>query len=212
MSENITEEEQVEELKKWWAENSRAIIIGLVIGLGGVFGWKSWQDYQQQMGVQASVQYQQALHALDRGARDELDSLGNQLVKEYPRTPYPAMAKLAMAKAAFEAKDGEAARSHLQWVVDNSSDGEVVQIARLRLSRILLDEGNPDAALKLIGSTSEAFSVAYSEQRGDIYRAKGLYDKAAEAYREALSKDPASKTFIQMKLEDVLSRQTGVDK
>ncbi|MEW8396328.1 MAG: tetratricopeptide repeat protein, partial [Candidatus Thiodiazotropha sp.] len=40
MSEYQTEEEQVEAIKRWWKENGTSVIAGLVIGLGGIFGWQ----------------------------------------------------------------------------------------------------------------------------------------------------------------------------
>ena len=39
-----SEQEQVEDIKKWWKENGRSVIAGLVIGLGGMVGWKSWDQ------------------------------------------------------------------------------------------------------------------------------------------------------------------------
>ncbi|MDH5355953.1 MAG: tetratricopeptide repeat protein, partial [Gammaproteobacteria bacterium] len=34
-----TDEEQVEKLKKWWQENGRSVIAGIIIGVGGLFGY-----------------------------------------------------------------------------------------------------------------------------------------------------------------------------
>ncbi|PAR85254.1 YfgM family protein, partial [Vibrio cholerae] len=39
-----TEEQQVEAIKDWWKENGKAVIFGAVIGLGGLFGWRYYQD------------------------------------------------------------------------------------------------------------------------------------------------------------------------
>ncbi|MGU3844696.1 YfgM family protein, partial [Vibrio diabolicus] len=39
-----TEEQQVEAIKDWWKENGKAVIIGAVVGLGGLFGWRYYQD------------------------------------------------------------------------------------------------------------------------------------------------------------------------
>ncbi len=39
-----SEEQQVEAIKDWWKENGKAVIFGAVIGLGGLFGWRYYQD------------------------------------------------------------------------------------------------------------------------------------------------------------------------
>ena len=35
-----TEEEQVEAIKKWWNENGKSIIVGIVVGITAIFGWR----------------------------------------------------------------------------------------------------------------------------------------------------------------------------
>ena len=42
-----TDDQEVEELKRWWNENGKTVVAGLVLGLGGVFGWTTWQGYSQ---------------------------------------------------------------------------------------------------------------------------------------------------------------------
>ena len=42
MSDHLTDEEQVEKVKAWLKENGTSIVAGVVIGLGGIFGWQFW--------------------------------------------------------------------------------------------------------------------------------------------------------------------------
>ena len=37
-----SEREQIEAMKKWWAQNGKAIITGLVLGLAALIGWQQW--------------------------------------------------------------------------------------------------------------------------------------------------------------------------
>ena len=39
-----SEEQQVEAIKDWWKENGKAVVLGVVVGLGGLFGWRYYQD------------------------------------------------------------------------------------------------------------------------------------------------------------------------
>ena len=54
-----TDEERVEELKKWWKENGKSVIFGIVLGLSILFGWRWWGDYQLNQSLQASTLYTQ---------------------------------------------------------------------------------------------------------------------------------------------------------
>ena len=38
------EEQQVEAIKDWWQANGKAVIIGVVVGIGGIVGWRYYQD------------------------------------------------------------------------------------------------------------------------------------------------------------------------
>ena len=38
MSSYLSEEEQVEALKKWWKDNGTSVIAGVVLGFGIIFG------------------------------------------------------------------------------------------------------------------------------------------------------------------------------
>ena len=43
MADYLTEEEQVEAFKNWWAENGlRLLAVGVLI-IGGYFGWQGWE-------------------------------------------------------------------------------------------------------------------------------------------------------------------------
>ncbi len=56
-----SEEQQVEAIKRFWKENGTAIIAGVVLGLGGLYGWRYFQD--QQLGKPLWQQFQSCLHS-----------------------------------------------------------------------------------------------------------------------------------------------------
>ena len=43
-----TEEQRVEALLKWWKDNKRSVITGLIAGVAIVVGWNSWKAHQHQ--------------------------------------------------------------------------------------------------------------------------------------------------------------------
>jgi len=50
--------EQSKAVKKWLSENGSAIVMGLVIAFGGLFGFKQWQGWQESNKQQASAEFE----------------------------------------------------------------------------------------------------------------------------------------------------------
>ena len=47
MADHLSEEEQIEAFKRWWAENGLQTLLSIVLVVGGYFGWQGWQQHQQ---------------------------------------------------------------------------------------------------------------------------------------------------------------------
>ncbi|HFD86518.1 MAG TPA: tetratricopeptide repeat protein, partial [Gammaproteobacteria bacterium] len=65
MNDYVTDEQQVEALKKWWAENGRYLIGGVALGLALLFGWNSWKDYRENRAKNASALFSQLERAVE---------------------------------------------------------------------------------------------------------------------------------------------------
>jgi predicted negative regulator of RcsB-dependent stress response len=180
--------EQGEVVKKWLKENGSAIVMGLVIAFGGLFGFKQWQSWQENSRQQASAEFQVMGTLL---AADQVDAAMDNfqtLKDDYARSPYTSMAALQMARARLELKQPDLAIRHYEFVVENGYPRAMQVVARERLARVLLDEGKAEEALTAIGGAGDitGFEARYAEVRGDILFALGRGDEAAAAYREAL--------------------------
>ena len=202
-----TEDQQVESMKQWWAKNARGTIVALIAGLGIILGGRAWVDYKDAQSDAASVLYQSMLTAMKDGKPDAALEQGARILGQYDSTPYATLAALASAKVKLEQGDTATARTHLQWVLDHGKPQEMVNIARLRMARVLMDSGEAQQALTLLGSEPPAgFVVAYKELEGDLYRALGQTDNARSAYRSAmaaLTAQARNRAELQMKLDDV---------
>ena len=64
MADHITEEEQIEALKRWWEENGKQTILGIALIVGGYFGWQAWTDHSEEQASAASLTYQEMLDNL----------------------------------------------------------------------------------------------------------------------------------------------------
>ena len=81
-----TEEEQVEALKKWWAENGKSAVFGVVLGLGAIFGWREWQDYETARAMAASELYQELVVAARSDDAVKLEDRAQDIIAEYDTT------------------------------------------------------------------------------------------------------------------------------
>lgn len=202
-----SEQEQVEALKRWWKENGTTVLVGLVVGLGGVFGWTAWQDYQRTQADAASGLYQRQSTELAAENYAESDKAGAALREEFPSSGYAGLSALVMAKSAFEQNQTEDALRHLQWVLDSDARRELKLTARIRTARLMLDAGDIDGALALLNVESlGTFQASYDELRADIHVVQGKSEQARAAYRQALSRldEPsAAQRRVQTKLDDL---------
>ena len=39
-----TDEEQIEAIKKWFEDNGISLVLAIVLGLGGTFGYRAWEN------------------------------------------------------------------------------------------------------------------------------------------------------------------------
>jgi predicted negative regulator of RcsB-dependent stress response len=200
--------EQGEVVKKWLRENGSAIVMGLVLAFGGLFGFKQWQGWQENTRQRAAVEYQVLDQLLSQGQLDAAMSNFQSLQDDYPDSPYTSMAALKMARARIEVNQPELAVGLYEFVMENGYPKALTVIARERLARVLLDQGRPEDALQTLDGTQEiaGFEARYAEVRGDILHALGRNDEAAAAWQEALTALEAGvgdRAMLVLKLQSV---------
>lgn len=203
---DLEEQEQLAALKAWWQRYGNLLVSILTIALLALAAWNGWQWYQQSQSVRAASLYenlQKAARAND--AKAARDSAG-AILEQFPRTAYATLAALVAAKVNFQAGDLKTAQAQLQWVVDHARSEEMKAIARLRLAAVLVDQGAPDDALKIIDVKPAAgFDSLYGLMRGDLFVAQKRISEAKAAYAAALGqadkRDRALRDYIQFKLD-----------
>jgi len=200
-----TEDEQVEDLKRWWKENGKAVIVGVVLGFSAILGTRMYLNHLETQRYEASIAYE-GMNMARQQQPEVMFTRGEQIVEKYPDTPYAAMASLALAKFHVDKGELAAARNRLQWVIEHESQPDIVHVARQNLARVLLAEGKPDQALALLADVDmEVYTTVYQELRGDIYVSKKQPEQARTAYAAALEAMDANddRQILQMKLDDL---------
>ena len=197
---DLEEQEQLAALKAWWNENANLILSAVTIVLLAFAGWNGWNWYKRYQSLQAASYYevlQKAARANDIKAVKE--AAGNVLEK-YSGTLYGPLAALVSAKAHYQAGDLKTAKVQLQWAVDNAPE-ELKSVARLRLAQVLIDEGTPDEALKVLSAKpSTGFDALFDALRGDIYLIQKKTGEARSAYHAALDKAGANDADLRNQL------------
>jgi len=200
--------EQGEIVKKWLIENGSAIVMGLVIAFGGLFGFKQWQSWQVNSRQQASVEYEVLGELLSAGQLDAAMANFQNLKDDYSKSPYTSMAALQFARARVEANQYDLAISLYEFVMENGYPKAMTVVARERLARVLLDQGEAGRALTLLQEAEDitGFEPRFAEVRGDIHYDQGRMEEAEAAYLEALELLEAGsgdRNKLVMKLESM---------
>jgi predicted negative regulator of RcsB-dependent stress response len=200
------EQESLENLKHWWAKWGNAttwIVLAALIVAAGYNGWNFWQRRQA---AEAAVLYDQVQQAVNTNDKAKIARVAADMEDKFGGTAYAQMTALAAGKALYTAGDAAAAKAQLQWAIDHAKDDEYKQIAKLRLSLVLLDEKAYDAGLKVLADAPlDAFKGVVSDRRGDLLAAQGKRDDARAAYKLALdalpSSDTSARQLVQFKLD-----------
>ncbi|MDZ4730514.1 MAG: tetratricopeptide repeat protein [Xanthomonadales bacterium] len=180
--------EQGEIVKKWLQQNGSAIVMGLVLAFGGLFGFKQWNIWQDTKGQKSYAEFERMNTQLTGGQLDGAMDNFQILQDDYAKTPYASLAALQMARARIESKQPELALNYLRYVMENGRPEGLKVIARERLARLLLDQGQAEEALTTIDGVTElsGYEARYAETRGDILVVLGRKDEAIKAYQQAL--------------------------
>jgi predicted negative regulator of RcsB-dependent stress response len=200
---DLQEQDQIDDLKAWWARYGGTVTFALVLGCLVVAGIQGWRWYSAKRAESASVLYTAVSDAVrTKDAAKAKDAIA-QITDRYAGTAYAPRAALLYAKMLYEAGDGNGAKAQLQWVVDHAPEEELAAIARYRLAQVQLDEKQYDAALATLDAKHPApFDGMYADLRGDALAAAGRAADARTAYEAALAKlDPKSqyRNYVQVK-------------
>ena len=204
--EYLTDDEQLEAVKRAFTEYAPWILGGVVLGVGGWYGFQHYQSHKNEVAFRAADQFSQMTVALQMSDSKKSLALADALIKEYPDSPYADQAQLAIARIDVETGKSADAVVPLTQVMNNSKDTELQQIARLRLARVLIDQAKPDDAIKLLAAGKPgSFAGRYHEVHGDALYAKKDIPGAVAEYNSALgaSDGGAEAAMLQLKLADL---------
>ena len=206
--EDLTEKEQLEAMRSWWAEYGKFVIGGIVAGIAVMVGTNQYTANQIATQTEASELYEDVAEAVDRGNLDDAEAAANDIYTNYANTIYPVQTRLAMAKLYMDKGRDEDAATALREIVDAEPDSGLGMVARLRLAKVMLYQGKAQEVIDLLdGAADSGFSARFAEARGDAYVMLENYALAQDSYYQAMADSAGSQTvdraLLQMKLADL---------
>ncbi len=184
-----TEEEQVENIKKWIKENYIAIITIVILGFGSIFVVNYYKEYKENNNNKARELYL----AVNKNNNTNINKLNTH-------NAYMNFTKLLLAKNNVDFDNNKAIA--ILKTVDN--DNKIIKdVANIRLSKLYLSNKNYDQALKILNNN--VISDITNSIKGDIYLAQNKIKQAKKYYNLSYtnSKNRAFKTLISIKLNDI---------
>jgi predicted negative regulator of RcsB-dependent stress response len=204
MSVYMTEDEQLEVIKKWWKRYGNLISIIVSVILLAVAGYRYMNWHQEKLTQQASVTYENMMVAFSNQNTKGVRSFANELIKDYGNSVYADVAHMTLAKIYVSKNKLDQAKAELQIVADKSKMTSLKQIAKIRIARLLAANKSYTNALSAIDDTT--YLPIINELKGDIYGATGQYQEAINAYRLAIDEvktNGMGNLFLEMKTNEL---------
>lgn len=201
---DLEEQEQLAQLKAFWARWGGLITWALTAALLAYAGWQGWQYWQNRQAQQAA----QLLDELEQGAQAgdaaRVQRALADLQAQAGRTAQARLGALVAARTLAEAGQAEPARAALRFVLERRDDDEIAAVARLRLAGLALDAGQLEEAQRLLDApVPAAFEPWRADRLGDLRQRQGQTEAAREAWLQAwrgLDGDVGWRGIVEAKL------------
>ncbi len=201
---DLEEQEQLDQLKHFWAQYGNLITWVLIVVAGAMAAWNGWQYWQRSQGAKAAALYDEIERAALAPDTSRLEGALTEMKDRFGSTAQASQGALLAARTLFDQGKAEPARAALAWVADKGADDAYRAVARLRLAALDLDAGKYDDAMKALdGAVPAEFRGLFEDRRGDILLAQGRADEARQRFEvawKALGEQNPYRQLIEVKL------------
>ncbi len=200
------ENDQMEAVKRFFAENGKALLVGVVIGIGALLGWRYWNNHKADSAMVTSQEYQKVVTGLNGDKPDTLAS-AEKFVTD-TQGSYGAFAALELAQQYADKSELAKAAAQLQQGLKNTKDANLQAVLSLRLARIQIQQKQADDALKTLDVVKgEGWQAIVADVRGEALLSKGDRKGARDAWSQGVASNasPALREMMQMKINNLSS-------
>ena len=174
-----------EKVVSWFEENYKSLIFGVIIGLTILFGYKSYLSSQNSAQLELSRQFDLAVTSYQNGSTSAILYFSKSNMIENSDNIYTSLANLYSAKIMYLENDLDQSYLFLDHIISYSDDSEIVNIAKYRKAKILIEEMKYDQAHTLLGNDPENYQLI--ELKGDLYYLQNNDDEALRYYNKVLA-------------------------
>ena len=157
MAEFLNEQEQLEVLKSFWRQYGRWLLSLVILAALGMGVLQIWQSHKAAQLSKASAAYETLLDEVNKKDDVAAAIVAQGIVSQYPHTPYASMAELFLASFNVNTQNYKAAEDNLHWIIVHSSTPAFKATASIRLSRILIAQGQAAKALDLLSHAPDGY-------------------------------------------------------
>ena len=182
------EHDQVDAVKRFFAENGKALVVGVILGVGALVGWRYWTSHQTESARSASLAYQNTVTEVSAGKPDSIHA-AEKLAQQF-----------------VDQNELEKAASQLQQGLAATSDDNLKAVINLRLARVQVQLKQADTALKTLDTIKgEGWAAIVADLRGEALLSKGDKQGARSAWEAGVKSDasPALSEMMQMKINNL---------
>lgn len=200
------ENEQADALRRFFSQNGKALVVGVILGVGALAGWHYWNSHESSTSREMSAAWQQVISAMDNSKPQTLEAAA-KFAGDNSNT-YGALASLELVKRYVDLNQLDKAAAQLKTGLKDTSDAELQSVLNLRLARIQLQQKQPDEALKTLEQIKgDAWAAIVADVRGEVLLEKGDVKGAREAWLKGTEANGASalKEMLQMKMNNLPS-------
>ena len=142
------ENDQVDALKRFFAENGKALAVGVILGVGALVGWRYWNNHQVDSARGSSLQYEntvsairadqpQTLAAAEKFAADNKNTYGAlETLGSGKGEGYAAIVADLRGEALLSKGDKQGARSAWEAGVKSNASPALSEMLQMKINNL----------------------------------------------------------------------------
>ena len=208
--EHVDEQLDAERVHKFWQQNRKWVIGGLILLFVSLFVYVQWRDYRVQQSQAASDQFVMAQDLFDKEDRENGQKQLQKLLKEYSGHGYALFGRFLQAKSLVAEGKTAAAVEQLQQLVKEADTPLLVDLALLNAAYLTSGDGKRSVAFLTRIKDDSPYRAHALELQGLLAAQSGDDKNALASYQEARALAPEG--TLRRRLESRLERLAGEEK
>jgi hypothetical protein len=202
----VDEEVRREQFKKLWDRYQNWVIVGAVLIVAAVAGWRGYEWWAAKKAMEAGSAFEEAITLSEAGQHAEAGSAFAKIAAD-GTSGYRNLARMRQA-AELAQTDPKSALTAYQQIASDRSAGPVLQdLAAVRAGALLIDQGTPADARKILEPLAAADRPFRHTARELLALAAWRSGDGAEIKRwsDMMSTDPQTPPAARSRVEMLIA-------